>query len=150
MQHVVQAEQGLVNSDFINGGVTELILTLIPRPVILVVEDEEVNRNFLGAAFARAGCQVYSAANGLEAIEAIENGLRPDLTITDLDMPVMGGEELLLKLGLLDLHLKILIVTGNETIPTGLEDKSFFKKPLVLDEILGYASKALGTCLKVA
>ena len=149
MQHFLEAKKGLENQNFKNGGVLQVTIGLNPRPVIFVVEDEQINRELLEKTFLKAGCRVFSAINGLEAIEAIENGLRPDLTITDMGMPVMGGEEFLLELQLLAPLTEILTVTG-EAVPPSLTDKPFFTKPAPISEILAFASRALGTHLKIA
>jgi len=57
---------------------------------VLVVEDYEDSREFLKFLLEYYGCQVVEAANGFEALKAIENQL-PDLILMDISMPVMDG-----------------------------------------------------------
>ena len=67
---------------------------------VLVVEDEEMIRKgiVLAVDWAAMDCVVVGeAANGLEALEAVER-LEPSLIITDLKMPQMDGIEMLEKL----------------------------------------------------
>jgi CheY-like chemotaxis protein len=59
-------------------------------PVILVVDDNEVNRELLSTVLAYSGYSVIEASNGLEAVK-IATSERPDLIIMDLSMPVLDG-----------------------------------------------------------
>lgn len=65
---------------------------------ILVVDDEPSVRFLLRLGFELAGHQVEEAPNGLVAIQAVENGRRPDLVATDFMMPLMNGGELIARL----------------------------------------------------
>lgn len=66
----------------------------VPRPCphILVVDDNEINREILQELITQMGCRVSLAANGEEAIQLTERQ-QPDLIITDMQMPVMDGME---------------------------------------------------------
>ena len=57
---------------------------------ILVVDDSSVVRRMLGLVLQDGGHQVSFAANGQEALTATR-AVRPDLVISDLEMPVMDG-----------------------------------------------------------
>jgi two-component system cell cycle response regulator DivK len=59
---------------------------------ILVVEDQEDNRQILRDLLANAGYQMIEAENGEQAIEqAIKH--RPDLILMDIQLPLMDGYE---------------------------------------------------------
>src|SRR6185295_17791050 len=60
------------------------------RP-LLVVEDDDATREMLRYLVQSVGCPVVTAANGLEALEHLRNGLTPCLILLDLMMPVMDG-----------------------------------------------------------
>lgn len=60
---------------------------------VLLVDDEELITDFIGARLRASGFGVTVSRNGLEALEAIA-GEQPDLVITDVRMPFMGGIEL--------------------------------------------------------
>jgi signal transduction histidine kinase len=62
------------------------------RPSVLVVEDNPDMREFVGSTLG-ASCVVATAADGEEGV-ARALALRPDLVVTDLMMPRMGGEQL--------------------------------------------------------
>jgi CheY-like chemotaxis protein len=64
---------------------------------ILVVDDEPDQRLLLRRIFEAAGHQVTDAVNGAAALRAVREA-PPDLVVTDVMMPVMGGVELIRKL----------------------------------------------------
>lgn len=68
------------------------------QSILVVADDEPVNRLLIGKYLASAGfANVHMAENGAEAIELIEK-LRPNLLILDIVMPVMDGFAVLAKL----------------------------------------------------
>jgi two-component system chemotaxis response regulator CheY len=42
-----------------------------------------------------SGFQVETASNGKAALEKLQSGIKPNLILTDINMPVMGGMELI-------------------------------------------------------
>jgi CheY-like chemotaxis protein len=61
---------------------------------IVVVEDHDDARRYLGLFLDRLGANVVLARNGFEGLEAIKNS-RPNLVLSDIYMPQMDGLELL-------------------------------------------------------
>ncbi|MDQ2948761.1 MAG: response regulator [Acidobacteriota bacterium] len=61
-------------------------------PKILLVEDNELNRDMLSRRLARKGFEVELALDGKAAIKAAVGG-RPDLILMDMDLPVLNGWE---------------------------------------------------------
>jgi two-component system cell cycle response regulator DivK len=59
---------------------------------ILVVEDQEDNRQILRDLLGSAGFELSEAENGEEAIAAVAKR-RPDLILMDIQLPVMDGYE---------------------------------------------------------
>jgi two-component system cell cycle response regulator DivK len=59
---------------------------------ILVVEDQEDNRQILRDLLGNAGYELTEAENGEEAIVAVAKE-RPDLILMDIQLPVMDGYE---------------------------------------------------------
>lgn len=64
------------------------------QATILVVDDSPTNRLLLVTVLGYAGHHVIEAADGAEALE-IARTWHPDLVITDIVMPNMGGAELI-------------------------------------------------------
>jgi CheY-like chemotaxis protein len=62
---------------------------------ILVVDDEKPIREFLSMWFEQEGHRVIEAAHGRQALDQISTASdRPDLVVSDVMMPVIGGLEL--------------------------------------------------------
>jgi two-component system cell cycle response regulator DivK len=59
---------------------------------ILVVEDQEDNRQILRDLLGSAGYQLVEAENGEEALKALALQ-RPDLILMDIQLPVLDGYE---------------------------------------------------------
>ena len=57
---------------------------------ILLVEDNEINRDMLSRRLERKGYEVAIAVNGAEAVAKVHSE-RPDLVLMDLHMPVLDG-----------------------------------------------------------
>jgi CheY-like chemotaxis protein len=58
--------------------------------IVLIIDDEAGLRETLGRILQRAGCETQAAANGIQAIQLIEER-RFDLTYLDLHLPGMDG-----------------------------------------------------------
>jgi CheY-like chemotaxis protein len=62
--------------------------------VVLVVDDDAAMREAMVAALASAGMRAVAAADGREALTALEGGaVEPCLIVLDLRMPTMDGWE---------------------------------------------------------
>jgi len=68
-----------------------------PTAQLLVVDDDENNRDMLSRRLERHGYKVTLANNGQQALAAVTKQ-RPDLIVLDIEMPVMNGFEALRKL----------------------------------------------------
>jgi DNA-binding NtrC family response regulator len=64
---------------------------------ILIVDDEELIRWSLGKYLETAGYSVDIVINGKEALQKMD-GNNYDIVVTDLNMPEVGGTELLTKI----------------------------------------------------
>ncbi|MCM3877847.1 MAG: response regulator, partial [Thermoanaerobaculia bacterium] len=67
------------------------------RPRVLLVEDNEENRELLAHMLRSRGAEVLTAANGREAVDAAA-GFRFDFVLLDLQMPTMDGFQVLRRL----------------------------------------------------
>ena len=61
-------------------------------PKILLVEDNELNRDMLSRRLARKGYEVVLAGDGAQGVAAATAG-RPDLVLMDMSLPVLDGWE---------------------------------------------------------
>jgi two-component system, chemotaxis family, chemotaxis protein CheY len=60
------------------------------RPLVLVVEDDDVIRSVIAEVLEERGFGVHTAINGAEALALLDT-VRPDVVVLDLLMPVMHG-----------------------------------------------------------
>lgn len=79
---------------------------------ILVVDDDEQIRTVLHRFLERKGYEVRTASNGEEALSMIKKE-RPHIMLLDINMPVMGGMEVLKVLREVDKELAVMMLTGN-------------------------------------
>jgi CheY-like chemotaxis protein len=120
-----------------------------PRKTILVVEDEEAVRSVIVETLSTQGYRVLEAGNGREGLQVIQRtGEGVDLLITDLIMPVMGGQELADRVRTLRPDLRILFTSGyvDETVlrPSERpESVGFLQKPFSLGALTAAVARAL-------
>lgn len=62
---------------------------------ILIVDDSATMRMSVKATLEMSGFLVESAGDGVQALAKLKGGIKPDLIITDINMPNMGGLELI-------------------------------------------------------
>jgi CheY-like chemotaxis protein len=121
--------------------------------VALVVDDSMVIRHTVSRFLEERGFEVESASNGMEALEILKR-VTPALVLTDMQMPAMGGSELIsaIKSKPETASVPILILTG---VSSGFDRKenraefTIFKDIDVqeqlekaLDAVAGKAAKA--------
>jgi two-component system cell cycle response regulator CpdR len=114
---------------------------------ILLAEDDDDMRRFLGKALERAGHQVVCCADGLQAYERLRE--QPfDLLLTDIVMPAMDGIELARRAADLDPDLKIMFITGFAAVALNPEnnapkDAKVLSKPFHLKELVDQVEKLM-------
>ena len=84
--------------------------------VALVVDDSMLIRHTVCRFLEERGFSVESATNGQEALEILKR-VRPDIIITDMQMPKMGGGEFItaLKQELATANIPVVIVAGRQS-----------------------------------
>jgi signal transduction histidine kinase/DNA-binding NarL/FixJ family response regulator len=121
---------------------------------ILIVDDRWENRSFLVNLLEPLKFQIFEAENGKEGLEKLEL-LQPDLTITDLAMPVMNGFEMLHQVRNIEKlkNLKVIVssasvsdVDQQKSIDNGGDD--FLSKPVQVDELFKMLEKYLNLTWK--
>jgi CheY-like chemotaxis protein len=111
----------------------EIILFMVRN--ILIVEDDEDLRAIVVEQLRGRAVHAFEASNGQAALQMIAT--QPiALVITDIDMPIKNGLELLDDIQRLYSHIPVLIMTGgNYSEKSVLEAgaKAFIRKPFILD-----------------
>ena len=118
------------------------------RSRILVLDDEESIRTFAERALADAGYEVAVASNGDEALTIAETQGPFDLSVIDLLMPLMSGDEVARLLRRADPDVKVLYFTGYSDrlfrqTPTLSANEAFLDKPVSVMGLLEAVSLML-------
>ncbi len=114
---------------------------------ILVVDDEPELCRALSKLLGRNGYSVMSAGNGEEALTLLREH-RIHLVLSDLQMPKMGGLELLKVSQVVSPDTEFVIITGHGTIETAVDAMKtgaydFIEKPFSTSTALKVVRKAL-------
>ena len=121
---------------------------------ILLVEDNELNREIAVEILNEYGFLVDTAENGAEAVEKVKNSTsgKYDLVLMDVQMPVMNGYEATKQIRALDdpalAGITILAMTANafdedrkKALKCGMD--GFLSKPIVIEELISALQKNL-------
>jgi CheY-like chemotaxis protein len=104
---------------------------------ILVVDDDKAIRLFLRAVLERRGHAVVEAGNGDEGLQCYQ-AEPTDLVITDIQMPVMDGLQMIKELRCAFPEAKVIAISGEQGRLAAARTISqwTFEKPLALEEFL--------------
>ena len=81
------------------------------KPRVLIVEDDINQRALYEEELSDEGYEILTASDGREALKLAEEE-RPDLVVTDVNMPVMDGLDLISRLFEFDRSIPIVIHTA--------------------------------------
>lgn len=115
--------------------------------VVLLVEDVASVLRTEVKILKFLNCKVYSAKNGLEALDIFKNHQKEiDIVFSDMMMPIMGGEELFYKIKELKNNTKFVLFSASlfeDDIKYLFEDglSYFIRKPFTVDQIKEVLSK---------
>ncbi|MCP4639476.1 MAG: PAS domain S-box protein [bacterium] len=124
-----------------DGRVPRSELELITKGTILLVEDDDAVRRVVSAMLGDAGFDVVSFGDGAKCVEAVVSAdYAPDLLVTDVIMPGMGGGELVKRVREVLPELPVLFMSGHVDEVTAEEDLSaervgFIQKPFTPEEL---------------
>ena len=113
------------------------------RISVLCVDDHQIVREGIVAIIGRQTDMEVTgtAANGLQAVEAFLQN-RPDVTLMDLQLPVLSGLDAIRRIRTADAHAKIIVLTtyhGDEHVHQALAAgaATYVLKEAVLDDLAG-------------
>lgn len=106
---------------------------------VLVVDDQAIIREGVARYLSRQGYGVETAKDGIDGLEKLEKKAADPLTafellITDLNMPNLGGVELIHAIRNRQLHLKIIALSAAFTTES-LEELRLLSVDATLDKI---------------
>jgi two-component system, NtrC family, response regulator AtoC len=120
----------------------------MPKPAILVVDDEALIRWSLTERLKTEGYDVFEADTGAAALEKLPEGI--DLVLLDYRLPDTDGVTILRKIKEFDPDILVILLTAFATVETAVEAMKlgafhFANKPFNLDEVAATVERALET-----
>ena len=116
------------------------------KRIVLIEDDREISAT-LQAVLSNSGYEVFPCSNGIDGKKAIQEK-QPDLVITDMMMPKMGGFPVLEFLKSMDNAPKVIMVTANEggrhkAYAEMLGVSAYLRKPFAMDVFLNTIEEVL-------
>ena len=118
---------------------------------VLLVEDNEMNRDMLSRRLIRRGFQVVFAMDGQQGID-LARSERPDIILMDMSLPVIDGWEATRRVKADDATRSVPVIgltahamagDREKAIEAGCDD--YDTKPVELDRLIGKIERLLGT-----
>jgi two-component system, cell cycle response regulator DivK len=117
---------------------------------VLLVEDNEMNRDMLSRRLIRRGFEVVFAVNGKQGVD-LARSEKPDIILMDMSLPIMDGWEATRRVksddatrGVPVIGLTAHAMSGDreKAIEAGCDD--YDTKPVELDRLIGKIERLLG------
>jgi CheY-like chemotaxis protein len=118
---------------------------------VLLIEDNEMNRDMLSRRLIRRGFQVVFAIDGQQGVD-LARSERPDIILMDMSLPVIDGWEATRRVKADDVTRRVPVIgltahamSGDreKAIEAGCDD--YDTKPVELDRLIGKIERLLGT-----
>jgi DNA-binding NtrC family response regulator len=113
---------------------------------ILIIDDETAILDTLRILLRREGFAVETAVGGQQGIDRMHE-LRPDVVLSDVRMPGVGGLEVLLAAKELDRSLPVILMTAQASLQTAIRAVNegafyYIQKPFANDELVAICRRA--------
>ena len=123
---------------------------MLPMAKILLVEDNEMNRDMLSRRLERRGYEVVIAVDGQQGVDLAQSSA-PDLILMDMSLPVIDGWEATRQLKAMDRMKGVPIIALTAHAMSGDREKAldagcndYDTKPIELPRLLGKIEALLG------
>ena len=123
-------------------------------PKILLVDDDPDDHFFMQTVIREFNPSITmkSVYNGVQALEHLKQGFRADLILTDLNMPILSGLDLLKELkknpGLKDIPVFVISTSKNEKVESDCLNHGalkYYLKPISTEDLKHILSEVLLT-----
>ncbi|CAN5654328.1 sigma-54 dependent transcriptional regulator [soil metagenome] len=116
---------------------------------VLVVDDESALLDTLRILLRREGFEVFTAPGGQQGIDALPQ-VKPDLVLSDVRMPGVGGLEVLAAVRAHDPAIPVLLMTAQASLQTAIRAVNegayhYIQKPFSNDELIAICRRAAET-----
>jgi DNA-binding NtrC family response regulator len=118
----------------------------VSEPKILIIDDETAILDTLRILLKREGFTVETAVGGQAGIDRMHE-VRPDVVLSDVRMPNVGGLEVLLAAKELDRSLPVILMTAQASLQTAMRAVNegafyYIQKPFSNDELIAICRRA--------
>ena len=115
-------------------------------PSVLVVDDEQGILESLGILLRNAGFNTYTARGGRAGLEQLA-AIQPDIVLTDVRMPDVGGVEILAAARQQNADTPVILMTAQATLQSAMQAVNegafyYIQKPFRNDELLAILTRA--------
>lgn len=113
---------------------------------ILITDDDKNLKKILLKELSDDGYHLVETDSGVKAIELLQRD-EYDILLLDLNMPGLGGMEVLKEIKTFEMHPEVIILTGNATVSTAVEAMKlgaydYLTKPFKIEELKAIIEKA--------
>jgi two-component system cell cycle response regulator DivK len=117
---------------------------------VLLIEDNEMNRDMLSRRLMRRGFEVVFAVNGKQGVD-LARSEKPDIILMDMSLPIMDGweatrcvkaDEATRSVPVIGLTAHAMSGDREKAIEAGCDD--YDTKPVELDRLIGKIERLLG------
>ena len=111
----------------------------MPRSTILVIDDEDIMRDYVEESLLRAGHDVTAAGSGAEGLQRLQDKTF-DIVVTDLKMTPLDGLEVVRHTRECHPETRCIVMTAYGTIETAVQAikdgaEDYILKPFTPDEL---------------
>jgi DNA-binding NtrC family response regulator len=126
--------------------VTPPVLDSIDAPRVLVVDDESGILDSLRILLKGEGFVPFTAQGGKQGVERLSE-VRPDIVLTDVRMPDVGGVQVLSAARQLDAEVPVILMTAQATLQSAMQAVNegafyYIQKPFRNDELVAILRRA--------
>jgi len=116
---------------------------------IMIIDDEQSILDTLGILLRSEGFATHAFQNGREAVSRIEE-LSPDLVLSDIRMPAIGGIEVLETVRKWDATVPVILMTAQASLQSAVKAVNegayyYLQKPFGNDELVALCRRAVET-----
>jgi DNA-binding NtrC family response regulator len=116
------------------------------KPTVLIVDDETAILDTLRILLRNEGFEPHAAQGGRKALELLD-ALHPDIVLTDIRMPAVGGVEVLAAARELDPDMPVILMTAQATLQSAMQAVNagafyYIQKPFRNDELIAILRRA--------
>jgi len=117
---------------------------------IFIIDDDPLVIRVIRIGLEHAGYEVESATDGTEFLKRLPDDA-PDMLVTDIEMPLMGGKELCLAIEdqFPDRQFPIIVLTSHTALDhrvwtQDIPNLRFMEKPVSVRQLIAHAKEHLG------